>query len=119
MSKLWLIGLAASAAWTSAAIAQGAPPPPPPPPIAHGAHAPGHGAMVGHSGGGHMKGMPGMGRMKGMPGVGHKKGMKGWQRFGRGHIVPPHFRNRQFFVHNWQSFGWPAPMPGGQLDPLL
>jgi Ni/Co efflux regulator RcnB len=65
-------------------------------------------------GGGHMKGMPGMGHMKGMPGAGHMKGMKGWQRFGRGHIVPPHFRNRQFFVHNWQSFGWPAPMPGGQ-----
>lgn len=105
MSKLWLIGLAASAAWTPAAIAQGAPPPPPPPPMAHGAHAPGHGGMVGHSGGGHMKGMPGMG---------HMKGMKGWQRFGRGHILPPHFRNRQFFVHNWQTFGWPAPMPGGQ-----
>lgn len=106
MSKLWLIGLAASAAWTPAAIAQGAPPPPPPP-MAHGGHASGHGghgAMTGH-GGGHMKGMNGMAG-------GHFKG-EGWQRFGRGHILPPQFRNRQFFVHNWQSFGWPAPMPGG------
>ena len=52
-------------------------------------------------GGGHMKGMPGLGQMK------------GWQRFGRGHILPPNFRGRQFFVNNWQTFGWPAPMPGG------
>jgi Nickel/cobalt transporter regulator len=103
MSKLWLIGLAVSAAWTPAAMAQGAPPPPPPPPMAHGAHAPGHGGgMVMHGGGGHV--MP--------PGMGG--GMKGFHRFGRGHIVPPHFRNRQFFVNNWQMFGWPAPMPGGQ-----
>jgi hypothetical protein len=71
--------------------------------------------MVSH-GGGHMRGMKGghhMGGMKGMPGGHPMKGMKGWQRFGRGHIVPPHFRNRQFFVQNWQSFGWPAPMAGG------
>jgi Ni/Co efflux regulator RcnB len=84
--------------------------------MAHGAHAPGHGghgAMTGHSGGGQMRGGGHMKGMKGMPGAGHFKGMKGWQRFGRGHILPPQFRNRQFFVHNWQSFGWPAPMPGG------
>ncbi len=119
MSKLWLIGLAASAAWTPAAMAQHAPPPPPPPPMAHGAHAPGghngHGAMVGHSGGhGAMRGghhqMKGM---KGMPGAGHMKGMRNWQRFGRGHVVPPHFRAPRFFVHDWRTFGWPAPMPGG------
>jgi Ni/Co efflux regulator RcnB len=91
--------------------------------MAHGAHAPApmaHGAMRGGGhmkGGGHMGGMKGVpgghhiGGMKGMPGGGH---MKGWKRFGRGHVIPPHFRNRQFFVHNWQSFGWPAPMPGGQ-----
>jgi hypothetical protein len=63
-----------------------------------------------------MKGMPGghrMGGMKGIPGGHAMGGMKGWKHFGRGHILPPHFRNRQFFVHNWQSFGWPAPMPGG------
>ncbi|HEX8063253.1 MAG TPA: RcnB family protein [Allosphingosinicella sp.] len=111
MSKLWLIGLAASAAWTPAAIAQGAPPPPPPPPIAHGAHAPGHGGM-GMPGGGHHVMPPvmhGGGPMRGMPG-GH---MPGWQCFGRGHILPPHFRGRQFFVNNWQMFGFPAPMPGG------
>lgn len=107
MSKLWLIGLAASAAFTPAAVAQAAPPPPPPPPIAYGAHAPGHGATVSH-GGGHMKGM------KGMPGGGHMTGMKGWQRFGRGHVLPPHFRGRQYFVHDWRSFGFPAPMAGGQ-----
>lgn len=96
MSKLWLIGLAASAAWAPAAIAQGAPPPPPP--MAHGAHGAGHGghgAMTSHGGG-------------------HMKGMKRWQRFGRGHVIPPHFRGRQFFVHDWRSFGFPAPMPGGQ-----
>jgi Ni/Co efflux regulator RcnB len=75
--------------------------------------------MVGHSGGHHMRGMKG-GHMRGgvhMPGGGHMKGMKGhmknWQRFGRGHIVPPHFRSPRFFVHDWRSFGWPAPMPGG------
>jgi hypothetical protein len=62
-------------------------------------------------GGGHMKGGGYMGGMKGIPGGGH---MKGWQRFGRGHIIPPHFRGRQFFVQDWRSFGWPAPMPGGQ-----
>jgi Ni/Co efflux regulator RcnB len=127
MSKLWLIGLAASAAWAPAAIAQGAPAAPMP----HGSHAPA--PMVGHSGGGHhvmppamhgggMKGMKGgghmrvdghVGGMKGMPGSHHMKGMKGWQRFGRGHVVPPHFRNRQFFVHDWRAFGWPAPMAGG------
>jgi Ni/Co efflux regulator RcnB len=76
-----------------------------------GGHMRGGGHMKGGGGhmisGGHMKGM------KGMRGGGHFNGMKGWQRFGRGHILPPHFRNRQFFVHNWQSFGWPAPMPGG------
>jgi hypothetical protein len=70
--------------------------------------------MKGMKSGGHMKGMPGMGHMKPMPGMGHMKGMKGWQRFGRGHVLPPHFRSRQFFVHDWRSFGWPAPMPGGQ-----
>jgi hypothetical protein len=49
-----------------------------------------------------------------MPPVMHGGGqMKGWQRFGRGHILPPHFRSRQFFVNNWQAFGFPAPMPGG------
>jgi hypothetical protein len=47
--------------------------------------------------------------MKGMHGQ-----MKGFHRFGRGHVVPHHFRGRQFFVNNWHSFGWPAPMPGGQ-----
>jgi hypothetical protein len=50
-------------------------------------------------GGGHMKGM---------------KGMKGWQRFGRGHVIPPQFRGRQYFVHDWRAFGFPAPMAGGQ-----
>jgi hypothetical protein len=83
--------------------------------------------MAGHGGGHHvippamhrggMKGMKGgghhMGGMKGIVGGHPMKGMKGWQRFGRGHVVPPHFRNRQFFVHDWRSFGWPAPMPGG------
>jgi Ni/Co efflux regulator RcnB len=84
--------------------------------MAQGAHAPGHGAMVGH-GGGHRVMPPGMhggGHMKGMPGAGHMKGMQGWQRFGRGHILPPHFRGRQYFVNNWQTFGFPAPMPGGR-----
>jgi Ni/Co efflux regulator RcnB len=93
--------------------------------MAHGVHAPPpmqpgmHRPMPMH--GGQMKGMRhGMpmhgGQMKGMhhrmpmPG-GH---MKGFQRFGRGHFVPPHFRGGQFVVRNWQSFGFPAPMPGGQ-----
>jgi hypothetical protein len=100
MSKLWLIGLAASAAWTPAAIAQGAPPPPPPPPppMAHGAHAPAPGGMGMH----HV-----------MPPAMHGGQIKGWQRFGRGHVLPPHFRGRQYFVDNWQAFGFPAPMPGG------
>jgi len=93
MSKLWLIGLAASAAWTPAAMAQT------PPPMAHGAHAPA-GPMA----------HPNMHRPMG---PGHMGQMKGFHRFGRGHIVPPHFRSRQFFVNNWQTFGWPAPMPGG------
>jgi hypothetical protein len=68
-------------------------------------------------GGGHHVMPPvrhGGGHMKGIPGAGHMKGMGNWQRFGRGHILPPHFRGRQFFVNNWQTFGWPAPMPGGQ-----
>lgn len=111
MSKLWLIGLAASAAWTPAAIAQGAPPPPPPPPMAHGAHAPGgHGAMVRHGGGQMKSGGTISGHMKGMSGG----QMKGWQRFGRGHVVPPHFRGGQYVVQDWRSFGFPAPMAGGQ-----
>ena len=112
MSRLWLIGLAASAAWTPAAMAKNAPPAPPPPPMAHGAHAPmaGPGAAVMH-GGGHRMTPP---RMHGGGHVNGMKGhMKGWHRFGRGHVVPHHFRGRQFFVHNWQTFGWPAPMPGG------
>ncbi|HYJ83471.1 MAG TPA: RcnB family protein [Allosphingosinicella sp.] len=90
MSKLWLIGLAASAAWTPAAMAQHAPPPPPapPPPMAH----------------------PGMHHPMPMPGG----SMKGFHRFGRGHVVPPHFRGGQFVVHDWRMFGWPAPMPGGR-----
>ncbi|HEX9964968.1 MAG TPA: RcnB family protein [Allosphingosinicella sp.] len=109
MSKLWLIGLAASAAWTPAAMAQAAPPAPPAPPMAHGAHAPMAAPGMLHGGGHRMvPGIRGGGRMKGM------NGMKGWHRFGRGHIIPPHFRGRQFFVNNWHSFGWPAPMPGGQ-----
>src|SRR5687768_14743362 len=95
MSKLWLIGLAASAAWTPAAMAQT------PPPMAHGAHAPAGPAMHPRM---HRPTTPGHMR----PGQ-----MKGFHRFGRGHIVPPHFRSRQFFVNNWQMFGWPAPMPGG------
>jgi Ni/Co efflux regulator RcnB len=114
MSKLWLIGLAASAAWTPAAVAQGAPAPHP---MAHGTHAPGpamhgggHKGMKGmHGGGHHMKGMKGM-----HGGGGHMKGARHWQRFGRGHVVPHQFRGRQFFVNNWQSFGWPAPIAGGQ-----
>ena len=105
MSKLWLIGLAASAAWTPAAVAQTAPPP-----MAHGAHAPGgpmaHPRMPRPMRPGHVR--------PGPMNPGHMKGVKHWQRFGRGHIVPPHFRSPQFFVHNWHSFGWPAPMPGGQ-----
>ncbi|HYI39156.1 MAG TPA: RcnB family protein [Allosphingosinicella sp.] len=119
MSKLWLIGLAASAAWTPAAMAQGAPPPPPPPPMAHGAHAPGHaghGAMMQH-GGGHRVSPPAIrgGHMNGMRGGGGRMdGMKGWQRFGRGHVVPPHFRGGQFIVRDWRSFGFPAPVTGGQ-----
>ncbi|HEX8481933.1 MAG TPA: RcnB family protein [Allosphingosinicella sp.] len=111
MSRLWLIGLAASAAWTPAAMANGAPPAPPPPPMAHGAHAPmaAPGATVMH-GGVHRMNPP---RMHGGGHVNGMKGhMKGWQRFGRGHVVPHHFRGRQFFVHNWQTFGWPTPMPG-------
>src|SRR5215210_4525990 len=99
MSKLWLIGLAASAAWTPAAIAQGAPPPPPPPPMAHGAHAPA--APMIHPGMNHPMPMPGQ-----MGGMHH--------RFGPGHIVPPQFRGRQFIVNDWRMFGFPAPMPGGQ-----
>lgn len=101
MSKLWLIGLAASAAWTPAAIAQNAPPapPPPPPPMVHGAHAPG--APMMHPGMHHP--MPGPGRMSGMH-----------HRFGRGHVVPPQFRGGQFIVHDWRMFGWPAPIPGGR-----
>ncbi|MGA9582767.1 MAG: RcnB family protein [Allosphingosinicella sp.] len=105
MSKLWLIGLAASAAWAPAGHAKGAPHPSAPPPIGHGAHAPGHGA---HGGPGHHVMPPAM------HGGGHMKGMKGWQRFGRGHVIPQHFRGRQFFVHDWRSFGFPAPMPGGR-----
>lgn len=62
MSKLWLIGLAASAAWAPAAMAQGAPPPPPPPPMAHGAHAPGAPMMM-HPGMNHP--MPGHDQMDG------------------------------------------------------
>jgi hypothetical protein len=101
MSKLWLIGLAASAAWTPAAIAQGAPPPPPP--MMHGAHGPGTPMM-------HPGMQPGMHHP--MPMAGGR--MHGFHRFGRGHILPPQFRGRQFFVNNWQAFGWPTPMPGGQ-----
>jgi hypothetical protein len=96
MSRLWLIGLAASAAWTSAAIAQGAPPPPaPPPPMVHGAHAPGVPMMH-----------------PGMPGP--MSPMNGIHRFGRGNVVPPQFRGGQFVVQDWQAFGFPPPMPGGQ-----
>jgi hypothetical protein len=40
--------------------------------------------------------------------------MSGIHRFGRGHVVPPHFRGRQFVVNDWRMFGFPAPMPGGQ-----
>ncbi|MET1110753.1 MAG: RcnB family protein [Allosphingosinicella sp.] len=97
MSKLWLIGLAASAAWAPAAIAQHAPPPPPPPPMAHGVHAPG--APMTHPGMHH----PRPGQMGAMH-----------QRFGRGHVVPPQFRGRQFIVNDWRMFGFPAPMPGGR-----
>lgn len=98
MSKLWLIGLAASAAWTPAALAGNAPPAPPPPPlpVAYGAHAP---APM----------HPGMHHPMPMPGG----GMKGFHRFGRGHVVPPHFRGGQFVVHDWRMFGFPPPMPGG------
>lgn len=39
--------------------------------------------------------------------------MNGFQRFGRGHIVPPQFRSRQFIVNDWRMFGFPQPMPGG------
>jgi hypothetical protein len=99
MSKLWLIGLAASAAWTPAAIAQGAPPPPPPPPMMHGAHAPGAPMMM----------HPGMHRPMPMPGG----GMNGMHHFGRGHILPPQFRGRQFIIQDWRMFGFPQPMPGG------
>jgi Ni/Co efflux regulator RcnB len=112
MSKLWLIGLAASAAWTPAAIAQGAPPPPPPPPIAQGAHAPGHGGMS-MQGGGHHSMPPAMHGGGQMHGQMHGQ-MKGFQRFGRGHVIPPHFRGRQFVVQDWRTFGFPAPMQGGQ-----
>ncbi len=40
--------------------------------------------------------------------------MKGMHRFGRGHVLPPQFRGRQFIVNDWRMFGFPAPMPGGQ-----
>ena len=98
MSKLWLIGLAASAAWTLPAMAQ---PAPPPPPAAHGMHAPmpAPGApMVHHP----------------MPGPGHMPGhMPGMHRIGRGGMIPPFFMGPQFIVNDWRTFGFPAPMPGG------
>lgn len=102
MSKLWLIGLAASAAWTLPAMAQPAPPPPPPPPMAHGMHAPmpAPGAPAMH----HR--MPSPGHMK----PGHMPGM---HRIGRGGMLPPFFMGPQFIVHDWRMFGFPAPMPGG------
>jgi Ni/Co efflux regulator RcnB len=103
MSKFWLIGLAASAAWTLPAMAQTAPPPPPPPPMPHAMHAPG--APMTMHGGGH-----GMGMGMGMHG-GHGMGM---HRIGRGGMIPPFFMGPQFFVNDWQSFGFPAPMPGGR-----
>jgi hypothetical protein len=95
MSKLWLIGLAASAAWTPAAMAQGAPPP-----MAHGAHAPAPPML------------PTMHMPHPMPMPGGQ--MKGFHHFGRGQFIPPHFRGPQFFVQDWRMFGFPAPMPGGQ-----
>jgi hypothetical protein len=53
------------------------------------------------------------------PGMHHPMPMPGgqtmgFQRFGRGHVVPPRFRGRQFIVNDWRMFGFPAPMPGGQ-----
>lgn len=104
MSKLWLIGLAASAAWTFPAMAQ--PAPPSPPPMAHGAHAPAPPMM--HQGMRHP--MPGPGVHHPMPGAGP---MPGFPRIGRGGMLPPHFRTPQFFVQDWGAFGFPAPMPGG------
>lgn len=93
MSKLWLIGLAATAAWTPAAIAQ----PAPPPSMGHGTQMPAPPMMH-----------PGMHR--GMPGQGH---MPRFPRIGRGGTIPPHFMAPQFFVHDWRMFGFPAPMAGG------
>ncbi|HEX6377156.1 MAG TPA: RcnB family protein [Allosphingosinicella sp.] len=88
MSKLWLIGLAASAAWTPAAIAQTAPA------GAMGPHPmPPAGTMIHHP----------------MPG-GHMPGM---HRIGRGGFIPPFFMGPQFIVHDWRMFGFPPPMPGG------
>ena len=92
MSKLWLIGLAASAAWTPAAIAQTQPPP-----MVHGTHAPAPPMM--HPGMHHP--MP--------PGP-----MPGMHRIGRGGFLPPMFMGPQFIVHDWRMFGFPPPMPGGR-----
>jgi hypothetical protein len=107
MSKLWLIGLAGSAAWTQAGMAQpAAPPPPPPPPMAHSMQAPMSppGApMMMH---GQMRG----GQMGGQMG-GHMGGM---HRIGRGGIVPPFFMGPQFVIQDWRMFGFPPPMPGGR-----
>jgi hypothetical protein len=120
MSKLWLIGLAASAAWTLPAMAQTAPPPPPPPPMPHSMHGPMPGPGAPMMPGGDHHGMPGMHGMHGMPGMhgGHGMGMPGghgmgMHRIGRGGILPPFFMGPQFFVEDWQSFGFPAPLPGG------
>ncbi|MEA3052881.1 MAG: hypothetical protein QOG72_1784 [Sphingomonadales bacterium] len=106
MGKLWLIGLAASAAWTLPAMAQTAAPPPPPPPMPHGMHAP----MAAPGAPMTMHPMPPSGHMPGhMPGHG-----PGMHRIGRGGIVPPFFIGPQFMINDWRTFGFPQPMPGGR-----
>src|SRR4051812_46949459 len=113
MSKLWLIGLAASAAWTQAATAQPAPPPPPMPQGAQAPMPPPGAPMMHHP-------MPGPGGMSGhmMPGQMHGQMpgqmMHGMHRIGRGGMLPPSFMGPQFIVRDWRLFGFPPPMPGGR-----
>jgi Ni/Co efflux regulator RcnB len=43
---------------------------------------------------------------------GMRRDHREYRRFGRGQVLPPQWAGPQFHVRQWQSYGFPQPMPG-------
>lgn len=60
---------------------------------------------------GHSWGEPGQ-RVVVRQGPAARRDYREYRRFGRGQVLPPQWAGPQYHVQQWQSYGFPQPMPG-------